>query len=489
MFGVLVVETSDGKLGYVAAYSGLLAGKNNHDFFVPSVFDSTPPDGYFKLHEMEISSVNHEIESIVNSEEYRLIRRKEYESRLKATEEENAFRDKMNQAKAIRNAKRQASTYISEEENAEMIRESQFMKAEMKRLRKRNEAIITDILNERNRYESRITELKHKRKTMSDALQHWLFAQYNMLNAKGETRNLCEIFAETPQKIPPAGAGDCCAPKMLQYAFNNNLKPVCMAEFWYGASPKTEIRHHLHYYPACRGKCLPILTYMMQGLEVDIDPQSRSVSQPLEVVYEDRWLIVVCKPSGMLSVPGRSNRESVLSLIKERCPEAEGPIIVHRLDMSTSGLIVAAKTKDVHKDLQMQFKDRTVNKRYIALLDGVVKGDSHGIIDLPLLPDPLDRPLQKIDFEHGKTAITEYQILETTETSTLVALIPHTGRTHQLRVHCAAADGLGVPIKGDNLYGHPAERLYLHAETISFVHPALKKKMTFSKEINFISGH
>ncbi len=486
MFGVLVVETKDGLLGYVAAYSGLLAGRNDHPFFVPPVFDSQQPNGRFKRGEAEISAINKRINDILESEEYKIVVAEYERCREDIAKEEAAFREKMKLAKSRRDARRHSIECISDEDEQQMIRESQFMKAELRRIRKRNAVRLAAIDSKKAIFENKIVALKTQRKNMSDTLQQWLFSQYDMLNALGEKRNLLSIFADTAQRVPPSGAGDCCAPKLLQYAYLHDLRPVCMAEFWWGNSPKTEIRHHLHFYPACRGKCLPILSHMLQGLDVErCDIGCYGVTQPLEIVYEDDWLAVVNKPVGMKSVEGRDGVESVSELLRKRSSKLDEIFVVHRLDMDTSGLLLVAKTKQIYTDLQAQFADRQVRKWYVALLEGEIDGPGHGKISIPLYSDPLDRPYQKVDYIHGKEAVTEYQVISVVGNTTRIALYPHTGRTHQLRVHCAHPDGLGHPIKGDRLYGNPSDRLYLHAEAISFVHPALNKKMEFERKAPF----
>ena len=329
-------------------------------------------------------------------------------------------------------------------------------------------------------------------KPMPD-LQNWLFSQFRMLNAKGECRSLCDIFADTVSRIPPSGAGECCAPKLLQYAYAHGMRPVCMAEFWWGASPKTEIRRHLSYYPACSGKCKPILSHMLQGLDVDPDPQATDkvagLDGGLEVVYDDQWLCVVCKPAGMLTVPGRNGRVSVEDVMRRRFPDASGPMVVHRLDMDTSGLLVMAKTKNVHKLLQEQFASRNVKKRYVALVDTegrtALSPNAKGRISIPLRADQLDRPRQVADMENGKPAVTDYYVLAVGRGVARVALYPHTGRTHQLRVHCAHAAGLDAPIVGDALYGRAAVRLFLHSERIEFSHPVTGGRMVFERRPEF----
>lgn len=481
MFGVLVVQSAGNGKGFLAAYSGLLAGRNDWEYFVPSVFDSQQPDGYFKTHEAEITEINRRIAATEESEEFLVLKERRDSLIDESVRDIEQYKTLIQKAKEERDKKRQ--TVLAAEEEAAMIRESQFMKAELRRMKKRWESVINDVDRQLSLFVSEIKALRSQRKAMSDNLQQWLFMQYDMLNAHGERRNLCSIFADTPQGMPPSGAGDCCAPKLLQYAYLNGLKPLCMAEFWWGASPKTEIRHHLHYYPACSGKCKPILGHMLQGLSVDEDPRAKSSNKQVEIVYEDQWLAVVCKPHGMLSVPGKSDATSVLSIMKEKYPDATGPMIVHRLDMDTSGLLVVAKDKDTHERLQAQFANHEIRKRYIALLDTSTRKKgiyNKGVITLPLYSDPLDRPLQKVDYEKGKTAVTEYEVLETTEKYIKVALYPKTGRTHQLRVHCAHSAGLDMPILGDTLYGHAADRLYLHAEQITFCHPATGEDLTFS---------
>ena len=308
-----------------------------------------------------------------------------------------------------------------------------------------------------------------------------------MLNYRGETKTLCDIFEQTVQKTPPAGAGECAAPKLLQEAYLHGWKPIAMAEFWWGASPRTEIRQHGQYYPACKGKCEPILSHMLQGLEIEENPMLKnrqSVPSELDIAYEDQWLVVINKPADMLSVPGKEDTVSVYSLMHKKYPEAEGPMIVHRLDMATSGLLVIAKTKRVHQHLQAQFKNRTVKKRYIALLDGTVPQDK-GTVDLPICLNPLDRPRQMVHTEYGKSAITDYQVLERKDNCTRIAFYPRTGRTHQLRVHAAHLLGLNCPIVGDELYGKKADRLYLHAEALEFVHPHTGEILKITQESEF----
>lgn len=488
MFGVLVVE-QEGQLGYLAAFSGLLDGRGDWPFFVPAVFDLLPPDGPFKRGEAAIEAIGHEVERLENDAEYKSLMEQAEGTRRENEAEEEAYKASMASAKAKRDEARSAGT-LDDAALQTLIRESQYMKAELRRMRKRHTERLVVLEKKVTDKRTTIERLKHKRRQMSDSLQQWLFSQFVMLNSRGEKRNLLDIFSSATGSLPPSGAGECCAPKLLQYAFANGLKPVCMAEFWWGASPKAEVRHHLNYYPACRGKCKPILEYMMQGMDVDPDPLGGEGLQhtrgdSLQVVYEDEAMAVVYKPAGMLSVPGKSDRHSVLSRLREMWPEASGPLLVHRLDMDTSGLLVAAKTMGAYIDLQRQFAARTVRKTYTALLSRRPDCADSGTISLPMRPDPLDRPRQVVDREHGKEAVTDYRIVGQSHELTRIQLIPHTGRTHQLRLHCAHKDGLNAPIEGDALYGQRAERLFLHAESIELLHPITRKAMRFDRPADF----
>lgn len=487
MFGVLIVQTEHGETGYLAAFSGILAGKNLHPFFVPPVYDLLQPQGFFKIEEENISSINRNIRQLENDKAYAALSAELARTIQSAENILATAKAQLKEAKTAREQRRKEKELNAQEE-AELIRESQFQKAEYKRLERSWKARITTLQTQTEDWERRISALKSERKTRSAALQQKLFEQFGMLNYRGEVKNLCEIFGQTVHKTPPAGAGECAAPKLLQQAYLHGWKPIAMAEFWWGDSPKTEIRHHGHYYPACKGKCEPILQHMLQGLQVEENPMLKRMqvpSQNLEIVYEDPWLSVINKPAGMLSVPGKEDAVSVYSLMREQYPEADGPLTVHRLDMATSGLMLIAKTKRVHQNLQAQFKNRLVRKRYVALLEGVVPKDK-GTVDLPLCLNPLDRPRQMVHTEHGKPAITDYQVLERLDGKrTRIAFYPRTGRTHQLRIHAAHPLGLHCPIIGDELYGKKAERLYLHAEYLEFTHPITGETLRITKEAEF----
>ena len=538
MFGVLVVEYDDeaGALqrGFLAAYSGLLGGRNDWPYFVPPVFDAQQPDGHFKRTEREISAINREIAAIEHDAEYLQSVEQHEQTKKRLQAEVDAFKAEVDAAKVRRDARRKSGEPLSEEEQAEMIRESQFMKAELRRRRKAMEQANSTLHIPHSTF---LKSLQRKRKQMSDELQRWLFSAYRMLNAEGEERDLIDIFREYTHAMPPAGAGDCCAPKLLQYAYLHHLRPVCMAEFWWGESPASEIRHHLHYYPACRSKCLPILTHMLKGLDVAPNPlaQKRHTVEP-RVLYADEYIMVVDKPAGMLSVPGKAEsvkseysdsanisvEEYFANNSKLKIQNSKFLKAAHRLDMDTSGLLVLARTEQAYVELQRQFASRETVKRYEAVLSGVPRQVSQhptlrsGVpeptiqnsklktqnsstqpsgcveaISLPLIADINDRPRQRVDMEHGKPACTLYNIIEVRTADadkrrTLVHLYPKTGRTHQLRVHCAHPLGLACPILGDPLYGiERADRMYLHAAELTFRHPVTGEPMHFLSPSGF----
>ena len=484
MFGVLVVRTSRGEVGFLAAFSGILAGKNQHAYFVPPVYDVQEPGGFFEVEEEQISAINERIRQLQEDTSYAECRQRLSAETLLARLEQDEMKNQMKEAKEQRERLRQE--YPDDATLEILTRESQFQKAELKRLKQHWNTRLLSLQAEIEAFETEIERLRTERKTRSAALQQRLFKQFQMLDACGRKRDLCDIFQDTAQKVPPAGAGECAAPKLLQYAYRSGLQPVAMAEFWWGDSPKNEIRRHGYYYPACKGKCEPILRHMLQGLQVEDNPLQNDSHRDteLEILYEDEWLLVVNKPAGMLSVPGKLDVDSVYHRVRRIYPEATGPMIVHRLDMATSGLLLIAKTKEVHQNLQAQFKNRTVRKRYVALLDGLVKR-REGLIALPLRPDPEDRPRQVVDEVSGKPAVTLFETLTCEAHRSRVLFFPQTGRTHQLRVHAAHPLGLDAPIVGDELYGKKAERLYLHAEYLAFRHPVSGRMIEVEKLAGF----
>ncbi|MBO4722322.1 MAG: RNA pseudouridine synthase [Muribaculaceae bacterium] len=498
MLGVLVVKDSNDELGYLAAYSGNLAHNGNNPYFVPHIYNLFKPQGLFRTGEAEISEINHRIEELEKSPERKKLKSHLDSIMAKQEREEIKMHEAMQEAKERRDALRAAGS-LSPEQEQQLIKESQFQKAELRRLKKRHRLELEHIDQRMREQEATVAHLKVQRKALSEKLQQQLFKLFVVRNAQGESMDVATIFERHLHRLPPGGTGECCAPKLLQYAFMHDLKPVCMAEFWVGQSPQGEVRHHGHYYPACRSKCLPLMEFMLQGLDVESNPLiTKPESDKLKIIYEDQWLIVVDKPAGMLTVPGKEEEavsalEIVSGMLQKNektrtradflssflVPRAEGAFEVHRLDQATSGLVVFAKTHEVQKLLRQQFEERKVSKTYIALLDGTLP-KKEGIINLPLRPNLDDRPRQLVDMENGKEAITKYRVLEYRGDKTIVEFTPLTGRTHQLRVHASHPQGLNSPITGDMLYGTASDRLYLHAMTLSFTHPITGEHMSFT---------
>jgi tRNA pseudouridine32 synthase/23S rRNA pseudouridine746 synthase len=465
MFGVLVVQNQNNELGFLWAFSGKLAESNQHPFFVPTVFDMLTADSFFKKEETLLNQYNREIELLENNPDYLYAIKQLEQTKLKADKEIQTQKEAIKQGKKLRSEKRNTFPVESIEQ---LNKESQDEGILLKKMAQYWNHHIKAVTEKVELFTNQINQLKEERKVKSVALQQQLFAEYAFLNQYLELKSLAAIFNGNP----PAGAGECAAPKLLHYAFKHLLKPIAMAEFWWGQSPKGEMRKHQQFYPACTGKCEPILKHMLQGIPMEENPFAINPAEGKElvIVFEDDYLLLVNKPAEFLSVPGKQITDSVQTRIKALYPNA---MIVHRLDMSTSGLLLIGKTPEIYKKLQALFIKRNVKKRYVALLDGVLSEDS-GSINLPLRGDIHNRPNQIVCFEHGKPAQTHWEVIERKDNKTLVYFYPITGRTHQLRVHAAHPLGLNTPIVGDDLYGTKAERLYLHAESIAFQHPVTK---------------
>lgn len=487
MFGVLVVQNQAGEIGYLAAFSGKLADSNEHRHFVPPVFDMLQQDGFFKQEEKILNEYNRQIEALENDATYHALQAQLATTLLQAEQDKAEKKERSRLNKTRRDEWRlKAEQELPFEDykalQKQLSKESQQESIQLKQMNYYWKETIAQARQQVADFEVNIQRLKDERKAKSAALQQKLFQQYAFLNAQGETKSLGAIFDNNP----PASAGECAAPKLLHYAFQHQLQPIALAEFWWGQSPKSEIRKHGHFYPACTGKCKPILAHMLVGLNVDDNPllQNPAEDKELTFLYDDAYLSVVHKPAEFLSVPGKAIRDSVYTRYQARFPEATGPLIVHRLDMSTSGILLLAKSTEIYLQLQAQFMKRTVQKRYVALLNGMIDQD-RGEINLALRVDLDNRPNQLVCYQHGKPAKTLWEVVERREHTTLVHFYPITGRTHQLRVHAAHTEGLNAPIVGDDLYGTKADRLYLHAERIRFWHPVLGKEMEVVDGVGF----
>lgn len=469
MLGVLIVEDRNGSVGYLKAYSGQIAGRSDWEGWVPAVFDYLDPNGYFCTEEARISGINKDIERLKGSSELKERQQQLADFQYYVEQQITSYRQMMAESKRQRDELRSRTGMTT----PEMIRESQYQKAELRRLRQSFETDMEPLRSAVDELIDEIKRLKEERRKSSDALQQWLFSQFVMLNGKGERATLLDIFRPTSQRIPPSGAGECCAPRLLQYAFQHGYRPLAIAEFWYGTSPVGECRREGDYYPACQGKCRPILDFMLQG--VDVEPNSLEQSpqiDTLEILYEDERMIAVNKPSGLLSVPGKvAGQLSAIDILLRQRRDLSAIYSVHRLDMHTSGVLLFAKDEAMQSTLHRMFEQRQVHKTYHAVLEGVYDGPREGTISLPLSADYINRPRQRVDKENGKEAVTNYKVVRVEGGHTYVELTPLTGRTHQLRVHCAHPEGLGMPILGDPIYGHQSGRMMLHAARLEMVNP------------------
>ncbi len=503
MFGVLLVKNSNGDLGYLSAFSGKLAEQNHLPKFVPPVFDMLACDSFFHHEQHVIKQLTAQFDAILHDTAYQVAKDNfaDTQARCLAEIEEKRLRVVANRAKrkALRD-NATAESNIAEPTSAEtdgavhdallktLAAQSIEDKLEFTQDKKDLLSTIALAKSTLDKFEQKIQSLKKQRKTLSAQLQQRLFEQYQFLNALGDEKSLAAIFSDTVMRTPPAGAGECAAPKLLHYAYSHNLAPIAMAEFWWGASPKSQVRKHMQFYPACIGKCQPILNHMLEGLMVEENQLLKNAAddEQIEIIYQDDEMLIINKPAQLLSVPGKHINDSVYSRIKAMLPHATGSLIVHRLDMSTSGLMVIALSTAAHKVLQKQFISRQVSKRYMALIDGILT-DEDGVITLPLAGDFYDRPRQCVCEKTGKPAHTTWQVIERRHKTlqTKVFLHPRTGRTHQLRVHCAHDRGLNMPIVGDDLYGTRARRLHLHAQYLGLFHPVSNQWLEFTCEPDF----
>lgn len=515
MFGVLLVELSQGEVGYLSAFSGKL----NLDAdlyqktinFVPPVFDVDAQTDFFHEESKIINRLNSELEELLVNPQLDAYEQTLGQKLSQQNEELDQFRNQMAVNKKIRKEKRNdAKNNFDGDELAQNLKqlaqESIDGKNQLRDLKEYWCNLVSQIQQKLDNLTDEINGIKKKRKQLSTKLQKKLFKQYRLLNSAGVEKDVIELFKDSLYQIPPAGTGDCAAPKLLQYAFKQNMKPLAMAEFWWGQAPNSEIRQHKNFYGACSGKCQPILVHMLDGMAIDDNPLlvNPAEGKALEILYQDDDIVVVNKPSEFLSVPGKNIEDSVYLRIKQQFPKATGTYIVHRLDMSTSGVMVLALTKRAQKNIQQQFVNRTIKKRYVAILEGKVESDLGKILDehrgevnLPLRGDLEDRPRQLVCFKQGKNAKTQWEVIEVIDGRAKLYLYPETGRTHQLRVHCAHPQGLNMPILGDDLYGRShyfrankmadkkAKRLYLHAEKLTLNHPITKEEMTFQIDADF----
>lgn len=481
MLGVLVIERN-GNTDYISAFSGNAGGRSTIEGFVPPIFDLMDPDGHFKITEAQISEINRKICTLSEERGYRNLLNELSHAEIQMNAEISLQKSRMALLKHMRDEIRRETDDLSRED--ELIRQSQFEKAELKRIKGRWEERLKEIRERLREIDEETDRLKKKRAEMSEALQDWIFRQYIVHSADGRTSTIANIFAREGL-TPSGGTGECAAPKLLEYCFRHGYRPLAMGEFWYGRSPETAVRTHGHFYPSCTSKCGPLLRFMLSGTSFREDSSHKEPA----IIYEDQSITVVSKPSGMPSVPGLDNRQSLQEWLNARC-DCE-IFSVHRLDMDTSGLIIYAKDSAIAINLQKQFQEHSISKTYHARLSAAPEGKDLkpgecGSVSLPLNADYDERPRQKIDQAQGKDTYTSYEVCGINEDGSIdVIFRPMTGRTHQLRVHSAHSLGLGHPICGDLLYGgDPYSRLCLHAASLTFLHPVSGEKVTFTTEIN-----
>nr|WP_318474370.1 pseudouridine synthase [Photobacterium leiognathi] len=486
MFGVLVVQNEQGEIGYLSAFSGAIAGQTLLPHFVPPVFDTQQTDPEIHARQTELAAITSEITSVESSPRFVELQQQYNQAKTQAEQESEAFRLQMIEQRKQRKLQRKAAEQSDDEsfkteEFHRLARESAYDKHQQKALRQQWQQTLLSLNEELETDTTVLAELKAKQAKLAAQLGQSIHSQYRFVNQFGEYKDLNQLFDE-----PLQGAGDCAIVKLLQYAFTHGLTPLTMAHFWWGKSPAPQMLKHKYFYEASKNKCEPILTHMLAGIAIDNNPleQNPAEGKELSIVYQDDDMVIINKPAEFLSVPGKTITDSVYSRMQAMFPDSDSPLIVHRLDMSTSGLIVIALTKDAHKALQKQFIERTVEKRYVALLEGISKADD-GIIDFPMRVDLDDRPRQIVCYQYGKPAQTKWQVLERKNGRTKVYYYPKTGRTHQLRVHSAHIKGMNMPIVGDDLYGQKGDRLYLHAQYLAFNHPTTNERVVFEVAEDF----
>ncbi len=486
MFGVLVVQNEQGEIGYLSAFSGAIAGQTQLPHFVPPVFDTQQTDPEIHARQTELAAITSEITSVESSPRFVELQQQYSQAKTQAEQESEAFRLQMIEQRKQRKLQRKAAEQSDDEafkteEFHRLARESAYDKHQQKALRQQWQQTLQSLSEQLEADTTVLAELKAKQAKLAAQLEQSIHSQYRFVNQFGEYKDLNQLFDETLQ-----GAGDCAIVKLLQYAFSHGLTPLAMAHFWWGQSPAPQMLKHKYFYEASKNKCEPILAHMLAGIAIDDNPleQNPAEGKELTIVYQDDDMVIINKPAEFLSVPGKTIVDSVYSRMQAMFPDSDSPLIVHRLDMSTSGLIVIALTKDAHKALQKQFIERTVEKRYVALLEGISEADD-GIIDFPMRVDLDDRPRQIVCYQYGKPAQTKWQVLERKNGRTKVYYYPKTGRTHQLRVHSAHIKGMNMPIVGDDLYGQKGDRLCLHAQYLAFNHPTTNERVVFEVAEDF----
>ncbi|MDH6017196.1 RluA family pseudouridine synthase [Vibrio splendidus] len=497
LYAVLLVQNpTTQELGYLSAFSGLqldssLASQLTSIAFVPSAFDGQQFQSHNSANRARQSQLADDIKKLQQSHNLDALVTELQELTVESAQAIEAFQLAMTANKAQRSELREQANQEKALGNLESAanllkqlgNQSSQEKRDLKALRIEWKQKIAERQSQVDLIESELKNRKQDHQAISEQLETQRLSHYRFINQALESKSLLELL---DGKDALEGSGDCCLPKLLNFAFEHGFKPLALSEFWWGVPPTDIIRQHANLYPVCQSKSFEILDHQLTHIELEDNPLivNPAVGKSFDIVYEDDEIVVVNKPEEFLSVPGKFIEDSVYTRIKALYPNATGPLIIHRLDMSTSGLLILALTAESNKHIQKQFIDRTVEKRYTALLDGEIDGKS-GDISLPLRGDITDRPRQLVCHEHGRNAETHWEAICTSNGKTKVHLYPKTGRTHQLRVHCAHPLGLGVPIRGDDLYGYKRERLHLHAGYLKLIHPTTGEWMEFEVPSEF----
>lgn len=484
MFGVLVVAAADGSVGFLRAFSGTFAGRWDLPGWAPPVFDRAARAAVEVPGEAAVKALHARARDFATGGELAAARADHAALVARLAEERAALRRRHLGSRAARRSRREGG--LDEAALEALAQASRQDKAERRRLDAAQAELLAASTRALAARERRRGALERLHRIASRRLMREIHDAYRLRNGRGEAVSLRALYAPGE---PPAGAADCAAPKLLACALASGMRPLALAEFWWGAPPPAGARVSGEFYRACREKCAPLLPFLLRGLDVApvrgfAAPQLRAVALP--VVHADDRLVVVDKPAGLRSVPGHGGAadDSVLQRLRERFPAATGPLLVHRLDLDTSGLLVATLDAAANAHVQKQFERRTVEKRYIAWVEAELEADG-GTIDLPVRLDVNDRPRQVHDPVRGRSAVTDWEVLERRGGRTRVAFFPRTGRTHQLRVHAAHPLGLGAAIVGDRLYGRGGPRLLLHAESITLRHPATGAWVRFASPAPF----
>ncbi|KYC43241.1 RNA pseudouridine synthase [Scytonema hofmannii PCC 7110] len=491
MYGVLLVELPSGEQRILKAFSGLLNGSNIVEGWVPSIpgREQVALDEALTLAELEnIKQKLISLKQLPERQQYENLSR-EFELHLQE------MSDRHQNRKAQRHEKRQifCETLTGESLTVtleQLDEESRQDGIEKRRFKRQRDEALRSLKQSIETADGQIRKLKQLRKELSRQLQAQMHAAYSVMNFLGQSSSLQQLI---PGSSMPTGTGDCCAPKLLHYAATHGLKPLAMAEFWWGISSNDGDKVQGEFYGACAERCQPLMGFLLSGLpQGNVETRGASLhyqqEERLPILYEDKWLIAVNKPAGLLSVPGRyrDRQDSVLSRLRHLLPDGEELMTVHRLDQDTSGILLLARDRQTYWQLSQQFQQRQVHKVYEALLAGSSTTD-RGIIELPLWGNPENRPYQQVDWQNGKPSVTHFQVVAQERNYTRVEFIPLTGRTHQLRVHAADIRGLGIPILGDRLYGCHVEanRLHLHARELRFQHPQQGKALYLEAKTPF----